>query len=55
VIIVRQRIGGGIARERRVAGKQLRLELAGASVHEGDRIAPIIGPPRPSTGLPKAG
>ncbi len=38
VIIVRQRIRGGIARERRVDGKQLRLDLAGPSVHEGDRL-----------------
>ena len=38
VVIVRQRIKGGIARERRVHGKQLRLELAGPSVHEGDRL-----------------
>ena len=35
VVIVRQRIRGGIARERRVDGKQLRLDLAGPSVHEG--------------------
>jgi hypothetical protein len=35
VAIVRQRIRGGIARERRVDGKQLRLDLAGPSVHEG--------------------
>jgi hypothetical protein len=35
---VRQRIRGGIARERRVDGKQLRLDLAGASVHEGERL-----------------
>jgi hypothetical protein len=38
VVIVRQRIKGGIARERRVDGKQLKLELAGPSVHEGDRL-----------------
>jgi Transposase DDE domain group 1 len=38
VIIVRQRIRGGIARERRIDGKQLRLDLAGPSVHEGDRL-----------------
>jgi hypothetical protein len=38
VVIVRQRIRGGIARERRVDGKQLRLDLAGPSVHEGDRL-----------------
>ena len=29
VVIVRQRIRGGIARERRIDGKQLRLDLAG--------------------------
>ena len=38
VVIVRQRIRGGIARERRVDGKQLKLDLAGASVHEGERL-----------------
>jgi hypothetical protein len=38
VVIVRQRIRGGIARERRVDGKQLRLDLAGPSVHEADRL-----------------
>ena len=38
VIIVRQRVRGGIARERRLDGKQLRLDLAGPSVHEGDRL-----------------
>jgi hypothetical protein len=38
VVIVRQRIRGGIARERRVDGKQLRLDLAGPSVHEGDKL-----------------
>jgi len=38
VVIVRQRIKGGIARERRVDGKQLRLDLAGPSVHEGERL-----------------
>ena len=38
VVIVRQRIKGGIARERRVNGKQLKLDLAGPSVHEGDRL-----------------
>jgi ribosomal protein L15E len=32
VIVMRQRIRGGIARERRVDGKQLRLDLAGPSV-----------------------
>jgi len=38
VVIVRQRIKGGVARERRVDGRQLRLELAGPSVHEGERL-----------------
>jgi hypothetical protein len=38
VVIVRQRIKGGIARERRVDGKQLKLDLAGHSVHEGERM-----------------
>ncbi|MBC7735308.1 MAG: transposase, partial [Bacteriovorax sp.] len=38
VVIVRQRIEGGIARERRVDGKQLKLDLAGPSVHEGERL-----------------
>ncbi len=38
VVIVRQRIKGGIARERRVDGKQLKLDLAGPSVHEGQRL-----------------
>lgn len=38
VVIVRQRIRGGIARARRVDGKQLRLDLAGPSVHEGERL-----------------
>ena len=46
VVVVRQRIKGGIARERRVDGRshgrsdgrQLKLELLGASVHEGDRL-----------------
>ncbi|WP_235823469.1 transposase, partial [Azohydromonas sediminis] len=38
VVIVRQRIRGGIARERRMDGKQLRLDLAGPSVHEGERL-----------------
>lgn len=37
-MIERQRIRGGIARERRVHGKQLRLDLAGPSVHEADRL-----------------
>jgi hypothetical protein len=38
VVIVRQRIRGGIARERRIDGKQLQLDLAGPSVHEGGRL-----------------
>jgi len=38
VVIVRQRIRGGIARERRVDGRQLRLDLAGPSVHDSDRL-----------------
>lgn len=38
VVIVRQRIRGGLARERRVDGRQLRLDLATASVYEGDRL-----------------
>ena len=38
VVIVRPRIKGGIARERRVDGKQLKLDLAGPSVHEGERL-----------------
>ena len=38
VVIVRQRIRGGIARERRIDGKQLKLDLAGPSVHEGQRL-----------------
>lgn len=38
VVIVRQRIKGGLARERRVEGaKQLKLDLR-PSVHEGDRL-----------------
>lgn len=37
VVIVRQRIRGGIARERRIDG-QMRLDLAGPSVHEGERL-----------------
>jgi hypothetical protein len=37
VVIVRQRVRGGIARERRIDG-QLRLDLAGPSVHEGERL-----------------
>lgn len=37
VVIVRQRVRGGIARERRIDG-QLRLDLAGPSVHEGLRL-----------------
>ena len=38
VVVVRQRIRGGVARERSVDGKQLKLDLAGPSVHEGDRL-----------------
>jgi hypothetical protein len=38
VVIVRQRIRGGIARERRMDGKQLKLDLADPSVHEGDKL-----------------
>jgi len=38
VVIVRQRIRGGIARERTLDGKQLRLDLSGDSVHEGQRL-----------------
>lgn len=38
VVVVRQRIKGGIARERRVDGKQLRLDLSGPNVHEGERL-----------------
>jgi hypothetical protein len=38
VVVVRQRIRGGIARQRRIDGQQLRLDLAGPSVHEGDRL-----------------
>ena len=38
VVIVRQRIRGGVARERRAEGQQLRLDLAGPSVHDGERL-----------------
>ena len=38
VVIVNQRIRGGIARKRRVDGKQRRLDLAGLSVREWDRL-----------------
>jgi Transposase DDE domain group 1 len=38
VVVVRQRMRGGIARARRVDGKQLRPELAGPSAHDGDRL-----------------
>jgi hypothetical protein len=38
VVIVRQRLRGGIARERRVDGKQLQLDLAGTRVLEGERL-----------------
>jgi hypothetical protein len=37
VVIVRQRVRGSLARERRIDGRQLRLELA-PSVHEGERL-----------------
>ncbi len=39
VVVVRQRIKGGIARERRVDGRQLKLDLTGPSVHEGERLS----------------
>ena len=38
VVVVSQRIKGGVARERRADGKQLRLDLAGPNVHEGERL-----------------
>lgn len=38
VVIVRQRLRGGIARERRVDGKQLQLDLAGPTVLGGERL-----------------
>lgn len=38
VVIVRERIRGGVACERRVDGGQFKLDLAGPSVHEGDRL-----------------
>jgi Transposase DDE domain len=38
VVVVRQRIRGGIARERRVDGRQLRLDLAGPNVLEGGKL-----------------
>lgn len=38
VVIVRQRIRGSVARERCAQGKQLRLDLAGPSVMDGDRL-----------------
>lgn len=38
VVIVRQRIKGGIARERRVDDRQLKLALADMSVLEGDTL-----------------
>ena len=38
VVVIRQRIKGGIARERRVDGKQLKLDLVGPSVHEDQRL-----------------
>ena len=38
VVIVRQRIKGRVARERRVNGQQLKLDLVGQRVHEGERL-----------------
>jgi hypothetical protein len=38
VVLVRRRIRGAIACERRGDGQQLRLELPGPSVHEGERL-----------------
>jgi hypothetical protein len=38
VVVVRQRIRGGIARERRVDGKQLRLDLGANHAVEGERL-----------------
>ena len=38
VVVVRQRIRGGVARERRVDGRQFKLDLAGPSVHDGERL-----------------
>ena len=38
VVVVRQRIRGGVARQRWVDGRQLKLDLVGPSVHEGERL-----------------
>jgi len=38
VVIVRQRLRGGIARQRRADGKQMQLDLAGPSVRAGERL-----------------
>ena len=38
VVMVRQGLRGGVARERCVNGQQLRLDLAGPSVLEGERL-----------------
>ena len=38
VVIVRQRIRGGIARERRIDGKQLRLDFADSQIVQGDKL-----------------
>jgi hypothetical protein len=38
VVVVRQRIKSGVARQRGVHGKQLKLDLVGPSVHEGERL-----------------
>lgn len=38
VVVVRQRIRGGIARERRIDGKQLRLDLAGSEIVQAGRL-----------------
>lgn len=38
VVIVRQRIRGGIARERRIDGRQLRLDFADSQIVQGDKL-----------------
>lgn len=38
VVIMRQRIRGGIARERRIDARQLRLDLVGSELVRGDRL-----------------
>lgn len=38
VVIARHRVKGGIARELRVDGRQLKLDSAGVSVHESERL-----------------